>query len=459
MAKNKKHTTPSTDLLRRYVAGTLSPIDQHQLEKAALQNQQIDDTLEGFQDLKTFKIDEKAVLEDLNQRLRQRVRTSERKLLSYYYASAAAVVLTAGLSWWLIQKEGAPEADSITSAIALEKESPVLKPEAAPATIESPVPTLSAPMTAARKPSLSKPSSASQTQQSADDEKAQEAEPPALNLAFEEKKNESAVPPTVPEVSQTQDAQQLVAAKPKMLNQSRFAAAPAPVQSTQNLDTVRVVSAETKQVTQVINGAVAASPQGRVQKENVFTLKGKILDAVTKEPLSGVTLTPEGRAQGAITDAEGKFVLPNVQKKDKISVSFAGFQKVQMTVKDSLTAPILLQIDQKVLNEAVVAGYGKNKPANREASPQNGLKTYENYLKTSAAAFTAQNPQAPRGRVVMHFFVKPSGELSNFENKNKANPVLFEEAMRMVKSGDVWNPPLKKGQSEVGKVRLVVRFE
>ena len=47
MAKSKQHTPPSTHQLRQYVAGTLTPQDQHKVEKEALQNQQVDDTLEG----------------------------------------------------------------------------------------------------------------------------------------------------------------------------------------------------------------------------------------------------------------------------------------------------------------------------------------------------------------------------------------------------------------------------
>jgi len=305
MAKNKRHTTPSTDLLRRYVARTLSSLEQHQLEKTALQNQEIDDTIEGLQALKTANVNEKAALEDLNQRLRQRVRKSERKLMPYYYASAAAVVLTVGLSWWLIQKEELPmSADTVSSAIVLKKEKPVLKPEVAPVPIENQPPRFNTPMTAARKPSLSKPSATSQTQQSVDAEKIPQAESAVPNLALEEKKNEIIVPPTVSEAAQTQDAQQIVAAKPKMLNQSRVASAPAPVQSTQDLDTVRVVAAKSKAQTKEMTGAVASLPQGRAKKENVFTLQGKVLDAVTKEPLPRVMLSFEGRSQGVITDAD-----------------------------------------------------------------------------------------------------------------------------------------------------------
>jgi hypothetical protein len=130
-----------------------------------------------------------------------------------------------------------------------------------------------------------------------------------------------------------------------------------------------------------------------------------------------------------------------------------------MTVKDSLSVSILLEVDQKALSEVVRVGYGKSKPISKEAAPENGRKAYEKYLKTSAAAFMAQHPQAPKGRVVLQFLVNPSGELNGFENKNKASPVVFEEAMRIVKSGDAWNPQLKNGQPEVGKARLVIRFE
>ena len=314
-------------------------------------------------------------------------------------------------------------------------------------------------MTHVRKPSISKPSASPQVQQSVDAEKIPQAESSVPNLALEEKKNEIAVPSTVPEVAQTQDAQPIVAAKPKMLSQSRAATAPAPVHATHDLDTVRVVGAKSKLQTKEVTGAVSVLPGSRQKKENVFTLQGKILDAITQQPLPGVTLSFEGRSQGVITDAEGKFVLPNVQKNDRLNLISIGFENIQITVKDSLIPPILLQQDNRELSEVVITGYGKNKPTNREASPKNGHKAYENYLKTSVAVFIAQNPQALRGRVVLNFTVKPSGELSGFENKNKANQLLFEEAMRIVKSGDAWSPPLKNGQSVEGKVRLVIRFE
>lgn len=462
MAKNKKHSTPSTDLLRRYVAGTLSPVEQYQLEKSVLQNQEIDDTLEGLQALKAANIDEKAALEDLTQRLRQRVRKSERKLLPYYYASAAAVVLTVGLSWWLIQKEELPmSADTVSSTILLEKERPIVKPKAAPAAIESQPSRPSAPIADARKPSLSNPSSSPQIRESTDADKIQQAEPPVSNLALEEKKSEIEAPPTVSEAAPTQDAQPTVTAQPKMLNQSRVASAPAPVQSTQDLDTVRVVVAKAKKATQVINGAVSSLPQGGAKKENVFTLQGKVVDAITQEPLLGATLTFDGRSRGVTTDAEGKFALSDVQKNDKLTISSIGFKTIQMTIKDSLIPPILLQEDNQTLSEVVTTGHQKNNQTITEAAPKNGWKKYKNYLENSTKAYVAQNPQAPKGEVRLTFVLTASGELTDFKplTKRDTKPLLVEEAIRIVKSGDSWIPGLKNGQLVPDKILLRFRFE
>jgi primosomal protein N' (replication factor Y) len=78
---------------------------------------------------------------------------------------------------------------------------------------------------------------------------------------------------------------------------------------------------------------------------------------------------------------------------------------------------LLNALDAKNVNHDVI----------RLDSSLSRAQRYENYLKTLAAAFIAQNPQTPQGRVVLQFLVNPSGEFSDFENKNKAKMVLFVE--------------------------------
>ncbi len=421
MAKHKKNTEISTEQLRRYVAGALSPAEQHQVEKTALQKEQIDDTLEGLQALKAASIEEEEVLKSLSRQLRQRIKKRERKLLPFYYASAAALIFAVGLGWWLIRREEVQ--DKQTSVIALQQ--PIVKPEAAPA-VESP---LTLPP---RSPAVSKPTYVPPTSKP-DAAIIQEREPP-LALILEEKKTR------VPEV----------------------AAVPEPVQDTQDLDTVRVVAAKDKTAFKTITGSVSSIPRGSARKtENVagFTIRGKVMDAEDKTALPGVSLSLIGRGQGVMTDSAGKFVLPNLKKGDQIQIASVGYERVQMTVKDSVLSPILLKQDTRALSETVVVGYGKNRQNTKGPMPENGWKAYNEYLKTSAKTFIVQHPQAPRGRVRIEFSVNDSGEAVDFKNVNKADSVLFEEAIRIIKNGAGWNTKFQNGKSEASKIRLAIRFE
>ena len=141
MAKSKQHTPPSTHQLRQYVAGTLTPQDQHKVEKEALQNQQVDDTLEGLQAMKKAGVDESEALLDVRRRLQQRISPQKRRLVPYYYASAAAVVVAVGLGWWLVQQQDLPESTAKTMAEKVLPSAPV--PESTPI-LEENSPTLSA---------------------------------------------------------------------------------------------------------------------------------------------------------------------------------------------------------------------------------------------------------------------------------------------------------------------------
>ena len=425
MAKHKKNTGISTEQLRLYASGALSPAEQHQVEKAALQNEQIDDTLEGLQALKAAGIEEQEVLKSLSRQLSQRIKKRERKLVPFYYASAAALIFAVGLGWWLIRKEEVSEKP--TSVIALQQ--PILKPEAVQA-VESP---LSLPP---QLPAVSKPTDVPPTSKpprAPDAAIIQENEPP-LSLLLEEKKMR------VPEV----------------------AAVPEPVQDTQDLDTVRVVAAKAKTASKTITGAVLSIPRGSARKaENVagFTIRGKVMDAADKTALPGVSLSLIGRGQGVMTDSAGKFVLPNLRKGDKIEIASVGYQSIRITVKDSVLSPILLKEDTRALSETVVVGYAENRQNTKGATPENGWKAYRNYLKTSAKTFIKQHLQAPKGRVRIEFSVNTLGETVDFKNVNKADSVLFEEAIRIVKNGGKWNFQFQNGKSEAEKIRLVIHFK
>jgi hypothetical protein len=62
------------------------------------------------------------------------------------------------------------------------------------------------------------------------------------------------------------------------------------------------------------------------------TIAGKIIDAVTKEPLPGVNVLVQGTARGAVTDFDGNYRIPELSPGDyAMVVSMIGYTKVQRT--------------------------------------------------------------------------------------------------------------------------------
>ena len=109
MARQKKQIQPSVEQLQKYVAGEMSFEEQHEIEKAALQNQQVDDTLEGLLLLKKAHIDGEAVANELRKAVKQRTRKNDFKIIPFYYVSAAAVVVAIGLGWWWTLRLNEPQ--------------------------------------------------------------------------------------------------------------------------------------------------------------------------------------------------------------------------------------------------------------------------------------------------------------------------------------------------------------
>ncbi len=57
-------------------------------------------------------------------------------------------------------------------------------------------------------------------------------------------------------------------------------------------------------------------------------LEGKVIDAVTKEPITGVSVNIKGTTHGVVTDEEGKFHFQTGQKLPyTLIVSYLGYKK------------------------------------------------------------------------------------------------------------------------------------
>lgn len=94
------------------------------------------------------------------------------------------------------------------------------------------------------------------------------------------------------------------------------------------------------------------------KKEKKMAVAGNVKDQ-KGEPLIGVNVIAKGTALGSITDMNGNFSLTNVPSNAVISVSYIGYQTVEVPAQEKLS--ITLKEDSKALEEVVVIGYGVQK--------------------------------------------------------------------------------------------------
>ncbi|EHQ28916.1 TonB-dependent receptor plug [Mucilaginibacter paludis DSM 18603] len=88
------------------------------------------------------------------------------------------------------------------------------------------------------------------------------------------------------------------------------------------------------------------------------TLKGKVIDAKTRENLLGVSVQIKGTTNGAVTDGKGEFNLITGQIFPyTLVVSYIGYEKQELVVSSG-PIQIELKANPNQLNDVVVVGYG-----------------------------------------------------------------------------------------------------
>uniref|UniRef100_A0AB33IYV7 TonB-dependent receptor n=3 Tax=unclassified Prevotella TaxID=2638335 RepID=A0AB33IYV7_9BACT len=109
------------------------------------------------------------------------------------------------------------------------------------------------------------------------------------------------------------------------------------------------------------------SPAASVQQQNSQRVVGVVKDH-KGEPIIGAVVTTSGRKTGAVTDVDGRFTI-NVATGSELQVSCVGFKPTVVRVKgDTNQYNIVMEEDNKALEEVVVVGYGTQKKVNLTGS-------------------------------------------------------------------------------------------
>lgn len=107
--------------------------------------------------------------------------------------------------------------------------------------------------------------------------------------------------------------------------------------------------------TEIIMGTFMEAP---VPKENFVS--GKVIDAVTKEPLEGVSVLIKGTSRGVVTGADGSFTLATASRKEVLQYSYIGYEAAEIKLsKLSTKNEVVLQMKQvpMLMGEVIVVGY------------------------------------------------------------------------------------------------------
>lgn len=95
------------------------------------------------------------------------------------------------------------------------------------------------------------------------------------------------------------------------------------------------------------------------------TILGKVIDAVTKTPLLGVTIKLDDKNGTTVTtDKQGGFVLDNGAIGQSLTFSFLGYSSQTIKIDTRTSYAISLAPVSNVIEETVVVGYGRQKKRN-----------------------------------------------------------------------------------------------
>ena len=112
-----------------------------------------------------------------------------------------------------------------------------------------------------------------------------------------------------------------------------------------------------------INGSVNNSSVNLFQAPPINEIRGTVTDE-NGQGLPGVSILIKGTQRGMITDTDGRFTIDVPNGNAVLVFSYVGYQTQEIEVGNNTTLNVILEVDEKSLEEVVVVGYGVQKKAN-----------------------------------------------------------------------------------------------
>lgn len=98
-----------------------------------------------------------------------------------------------------------------------------------------------------------------------------------------------------------------------------------------------------------------------LKNQETITVKGVVRDALTNEPLAGVTIAVVGTTNATTTDENGNYEINRVPVSGQLSFNMVGMETEVQAVSNRRTIDVLLTSSNANIDEVVVVGYGVQK--------------------------------------------------------------------------------------------------
>ena len=97
--------------------------------------------------------------------------------------------------------------------------------------------------------------------------------------------------------------------------------------------------------------------EGTNSSQQIISISGRVVDA-SGEPVIGANVLVKGTTNGVITDIDGNYTLNNVPADALVTISYIGYQPLELKAVSRNLANVVLKEDAEMLDEVVVVGYG-----------------------------------------------------------------------------------------------------
>jgi TonB-linked SusC/RagA family outer membrane protein len=233
--------------------------------------------------------------------------------------------------------------------------------------------------------------------------------------------------------------------------------------NTNGIDAVmQVLLSGTSLTYEVEDNVIVLKKKGKVSKADqikLLTVRGLVTEAVTGQPLPGVTVVVKGSSRGTATDTEGRYSL-DAGDGEVLVFSFIGLTTVEIAVNGQSVIDVALRENIEELGEVVVNGYQEiNKESFtgrvatvsgdelRKINPTNifqGIQNYDPSFRIVDSNLLGADPNHLPDINVRGATALPNGTAAVDRNNLRSNPNLptfildgFEVPMQTVYDMDV----------------------